>query len=142
MIVKTCNQLILKNSLAPNLLERIELEVKLLVRCANAGISEQHGWFPLVVVVAQLVCAPTQRDRDKATTSATADWSGSVLPGCCRATARLGDRDLAFVLVLLIARGMGFKQGLKVGGREDMPLLEGFKQGHAQVFVCRVQQVN
>src|SRR5712691_3082972 len=55
---------------------------------------------------------------------------------------RLGDMDLAFVLVLLIARGMGFNQGLKGGGREDMLLLEDFKQVSTEVFVCRVQQVN
>jgi len=43
---------ILKNTLAPNLVERIELEVELLIRGANAGISDLHQWFPLVVVVA------------------------------------------------------------------------------------------
>ena len=69
------------------------------------------------------------------------DGSGSLLPGCCCAIARLGDKDLAFV-ILLLARSMGFNKGLKVSGCEDMPLLEACKQGRTEVFVCRVQQVN
>src|SRR4051812_45249291 len=80
-------------------------------------------------------------DTDKATTSATEDRRGFPPPCRCRVTARYGDKDLAFV-ILLLARGMGCNESRKVGGREDMPLLEAFKHGSTEVVVCRVQQVN
>ncbi len=44
-------------------------------KLTDAGISDVHGWFPFVVV-AQLIRAPTQRDRGKATTNATGERCG------------------------------------------------------------------
>ena len=100
------------------------------------GISDRPQWFPsLGSVVASAVRASPHGDSGKATTVAT--WEGCRFPPSlsCRQPFVMATR-LAGVLVLLSTRGMGFKEGLKVGRREDMSLLQDFKQGNAQVFVC------